>query len=512
MSRGFRSTFLVAVVAVLVVVAGCSSGGGDAEPTATTVELRTGPPVDSPVPVPTVQGPITTGGGKAVMGANSFDLTTVGYQEDEYFVAGTAASYTAPEALTSDGLWTVGQGPTAPYTTRVVVRRPSDPAEFNGTVVVEWLNVSGGLDASPDWTYAHVELIRTGAAWVGVSAQRVGIYGSPTSLAAALALKNADPVRYGPLDHPGDQYSYDMYSQVGMAVWSSPDVVLGGLQPQRVLAIGESQSAFRLTTYLNAVAPTADVYDGYLVHSRGAVGAPLNEGVQMPDPTLVRDDLTVPVLTFSSETDLVGERLGYARARQPDTDLFRSWEVAGTAHADAYNLGIGDVDDGSGEADAKLFAAMQAPPAEVYGGIISCTTPINTGPHTYVLRTAVADLDTWVRTGEAPRPMPQVELAADGSIARDPLGNALGGIRTPQVDVPVASLSGVGQTGSSFCGLFGTTVPLTAAQMVPAVAADHDDFVLRWTDALAASVEAGAVLPADAQVLEGVVRSSTVLR
>jgi Alpha/beta hydrolase domain len=347
---------------------------------------------------------------------------------------------------------------------------------------------------------------------VGVSAQTVGIYGSENSLAASLALKNADPVRYGPLNHPGDQYSYDIYSQAGMAVWRSPDVVLGGLQPQRVIAIGESQSAFRLTTYLNAVAPTADVYDGYLVHSRGATGAPLAEGVQMPDPTLIRDDLTVPVLNFSSETDLVGDRLGYARARQPDTDLFRGWEAAGTAHADAYNLGIGDVDDGSGAADAELFAAMEAPPAEVYGGIISCATPINTGPHTYVLRTAVSDLDRWIRTGEPPRSMPQLELAADGSIARDPLGNALGGIRTPQVDVPIASLSGVGQTGSRFCGLFGTTVPLTTPQVVPAVAADHDDFVTRWTAALSAAVDAGAVLPADAQVLEGVVRSSNVLR
>ena len=49
----------------------------------------------------------------------------------------------------------------------------------------------------------------------------------------------------------------------------------------------------------------------------------------MPDPTLTRTDLDVPVLTFSSETDLVGDRLGYGRARQPDTDVFRSWEVPG---------------------------------------------------------------------------------------------------------------------------------------------------------------------------------------
>ena len=102
----------------------------------------------------------------------------------------------------------------------MVVRRPIDAADFDGTVFVEWLNVSGGLDASPDWTYAHVELIRSGAAWVGVSAQTVGIVGGGNALGAALALKNADPERYAALSHPGDDYSYDMYSQAGSRSWA----------------------------------------------------------------------------------------------------------------------------------------------------------------------------------------------------------------------------------------------------------------------------------------------------
>ena len=102
------------------------------------------------------------------------------------------------------------------------MRRPVDASAFNGTVVVEWLNVSGGLDAGPDWTSAHVGLIRSGTAWVGVSAQEVGIDGSGNSLGAALALKNADPERYAPLAHPGDSYSYDLFSQVGAACAPRP--------------------------------------------------------------------------------------------------------------------------------------------------------------------------------------------------------------------------------------------------------------------------------------------------
>ena len=231
-------------------------------------------------------------------------------------------------------------------------RRPADATKFNGTVAVEWLNVTAGFDNAPDWSYTHTELIRSGWVWVGVSAQTVGINGGGNALGAALALKTADPVRYADLVHPGDSYSYDMFSQAGAVVRTQADVVLAGLQPANIIAFGESQSAFRLTTYINAVAPLVNVYDGYLVHSRGAAGAPLSQeplpAVSPPDPTMIREDVSAPVLMFLAETDVVGERLGFARARQDDTDFIRTWEVPGTAHADVYNLGLGDTDDGSG--------------------------------------------------------------------------------------------------------------------------------------------------------------------
>ena len=52
---------------------------------------------------------------------------------------------------------------TAPYRTRVLVRMPADPADFSGTVVLEWLNVSGGADANPEWAGIHEEVIRAGS-------------------------------------------------------------------------------------------------------------------------------------------------------------------------------------------------------------------------------------------------------------------------------------------------------------------------------------------------------------
>ena len=528
------------MAAVILGLVGCSSGGGatpqvdaeiDLDPTSDTVlsqdltlpgdtrfpddtapalPPRLGPPPMDSTVVPAIEGPITTGNGNIALMPPAIDMEQFGYVEEEYFISGDATSYTSDEPLTEDGLWTATPTTSKPYTTRLIVRRPIKASAFGGTVIVEWFNVSGGMDASPDWTFAHNHILRSGSVWVGVSAQEAGIVGGGNPLGAMMALKNVDPVRYGPLEHPGDDFSYDIFSQAGAAMWFAADTALDGFVPETVLAMGESQSAFRLTTYINGVAPLVDIYDGYLVHSRGASGAPLGPDLYPPDPTMSRSDLEVPVLVLSAETDLVGDMLGYARARQPDGPWFASWEIAGTAHVDAYGLGIGDEDDGSGAADKELFDAMLAPPSSVYFGVIECDSPINAGPHTYVARAALAALEQWAREGTPPPTMPRLELDGTGTdFERDEAGNALGGIRTPQVDVPLARLSGLGQLGGSFCGLFGTTVPLTddeLAQRYP----DHDVFVEAWNLSLDDAVEAGAILADDAANLVTVAETSSI--
>ena len=106
-----------------------------------------------------------------------FDEAEVGYVETEYFFSGTATSYIARDELASNGIWSIQPADTAPYNSRIVVLRPANDADFNGTVVVESFNVTGGLDSAPDWLPMHTELMRKGYAWVGVSAQLVGIEG-----------------------------------------------------------------------------------------------------------------------------------------------------------------------------------------------------------------------------------------------------------------------------------------------------------------------------------------------
>ncbi|HJQ83138.1 MAG TPA: alpha/beta hydrolase domain-containing protein, partial [Candidatus Binatia bacterium] len=325
---------------------------------------------------PAIEGPITGGAGAPFIASTTFDLRKVGYRQAEFFVAGTARAYTATTPLSSDGRWTALPGSTAAYRTRILVYRPIEARRFNGTVVVEWLNVSGGLDSAPDWLNAHTELVREGAVWVGVSAQRTGVEGGRSLVGLpVMPLKTVDPARYGSLVHPGDAFSYELFSQVAEALRRPTGIdVLGGLRVERVIAAGESQSAFRLVTYINAIQPLVGLYDGFLVHSRGTSGAPLSEApepaIAPPSPTFIRTDLAVPVLTFETETDL--SFLLYASDRQPDTDRFRLWEVAGTAHADAYTVAIGATDRGRSPAATEIVVTSTPLP-----GIIECRLPVN---------------------------------------------------------------------------------------------------------------------------------------
>ena len=458
------------------------------------------------VPAPTVSGPIT-GPGNPFVASTSFSLTPLGYVQEEFFLSGTATAYTSPTTLASDGKWVATPGSTAAYETRILVRRPIEATRFNGTVVVEWLNVSAGLDSAPDWIFAHTLLMREGYVWVGVSAQLAGIEGSGGPLGLPLALKLFNPARYGVLVHPGDSFSYDMFSQVAAALRATTGVrPLATLVADRVIAIGESQSAFRLVTYVNAVHPLAGVYDGFLIHSRGGDGAPLSQSpepaVPTPDVAFIRNDLREPVFTLETETDLL--LLGYLPARQKNRKGFRLWEVAGTAHGDLYQLANGMRDLGPGAQDTTY-----APPtASPLPGIIDCDEPVNAGPHHYVVSAAISALDTWIRTGRSPA-KPHHLAVKNGAYSLDRYDNVRGGLRTPQLDVPIATLSGLGQTGSAFCSLFGTTVPFDDATL-HALYKAHAKYVGRVERATKRAVHAGFILPVDGDAIVAAAEASSV--
>lgn len=484
---------VVACVSALMLATGCSddtpSGGtsssvsptgapSTASASTTTIARPAGPAADLSESL--------VGGSGAFIGAGSpAALDDADFVEEEFVASGTATSYRAEGELTGDGMWTFAPEGEAEYRTRVLVRRPADPESFSGTVLIEWLNVSGGVDANPDYASLEEEILRQGHVWVGVSAQRIGVEGGPVLVSApgtgdlaGKGLKALDPDRYGDLVHPGDGFAFDIYTQVARAVRSGG---LADVAPEVVLAVGESQSAIALVTYYNGVQPLTLAFDGFFVHSRGAAGLPLVEPGAYADlagsigggPQRFRSDLAAPILALQAEGDIVGV-LNSLGARQDDSATFRLWEVAGTAHA-----------------DARLVGAI--------ADNLDCGVAINDGPLHVVAKAGLRALDVWVRDGVEPPTAARIEIS-DGtpaSVERDELGVALGGIRTPAVDVPIEVLSGEpGPTGGVICILLGSTTPLSDEQ-IGQLYASRADYEADFAESLDTAVAAGFVLDED---------------
>lgn len=488
---------------LLPLLAACGTSASVSSASAVTAE-----PIDYPNPtVETVPGL-----GNPFVAGTTFPLADVGYEEHEYFFSGEARSYVNDAPLASDGNWQVSAADSARYKTRMLVYRPIDPAAFNGSVVVEWLNVTAGVDTAADWVVLHTELTRRGYAWVGISAQKLGVEGGskpPVSpLPIAIPLKLINPVRYASLSHPGDSFSYDIYAQAAQAIRHPQGVApLGELQVQRVIAAGESQSATRLTTFIDAFGSRTDLFDGYFVHSRlgfipdfGGASAPLSQAPQAdittPDVVRFRTDLGKPLLDLQTETDLFV--LGAYGSRQDDDRLFRLWEVPGTAHADTYITGDGFKDEGD-------IATAQVYETNKPGPIGSCPEPINSAPqHHFAGNAAIHALNAWLVDGVAPPKAPRIKVndAGDG-IERDALGNALGGIRSPYLDVPTAVLSGENASvrdDGGICFLVGKTALFDAATL-QARYADHAAYVAAVRAAAQDAVDQGFLLGEDADLI-----------
>jgi hypothetical protein len=478
--------------AVLLAAVGCSSDNKSNASASSSSPPTTQP--RPPGPAAEFSTESTGGNGVYLASATDVDLAAAGYEQHEYFASGTATSYAASSGLTPDGRWSFVPSGTADYKTRVLVRRPTDPKRFSGNVVVEWLNVSGGVDTDAEFVSTREELLRAGDVWVGVSAQLIGVEGGPVLVQvsgvagaenAGKGLKNIDPARYGSLHHPGDGYSFDIYTQVARAIRSGSG--LAGLQPpQRLIAAGQSQSAYAMVTYYNGVQPLSDAFDGFFVHSRGSGELPLVAPGQYADfagavngaKTVLRPDVSAPVLDLQTETDVENDILGSSAVRQPDSDRFRLWEVAGTAHFDKTLLSRAD--------------AYQ-----------SCGS-INDGPMHVVAIAGMHALKTWLATNTAPPTASRFELTTDPktAIVRDADGIAAGGVRTPPVDVPVATLSGSSaQSPSLICQILGSTTPFTQArlgQLYPSVA----DYQQRYDASTDAAIKTGFVLPEDRDLIK----------
>ena len=407
------------------------------------------------------------------------DLKARGYVEQEFLIAGEANRYhTENEANAT----VVDRG--HHYQTRLLVRRPTAASRFNGTVIVEWNNVTAGYDIEAAWFQSYDYFIRAGYVWIGLSAQRVGVE----------ALKRWSPRRYGTLDVTAggtitnDDLSYDILADVGRIVRKPVAVdVLGGLRAQRVFATGWSQSGGRLATYVNSVHPLgAPMFDAVVLHCAGGA-------VQ------IRSDLSVKVWKLWGENEV----LRSAATRQPDSANLRNWEVAGASHVDAQLVASAPTVD---TRDGRPVTPSPNPPVEE-----KCERPTLSHVPFYQVMNAVFDhLVRWVKDGVPPPSAPLIEtssinpraqirpgvLGNTSPIARDKLGNALGGIRLAEIAVATAVNTGE-NSGNGFCTLEGAHEDFDAAT-IATLYPSHAAYVAAVNDVTKKNLKAGYILKADA--------------
>lgn len=431
-----------------------------------------------------VTGPITGGTRGWAFGRPLVDLAEHGYCEEERFLDGEATSFRAVPGteLGADGRWQAETADTAPYRTRLLVYRPIDPSAFNGTAIVSWNNVSAGYEL---FAGDSAEILEGGYVFVGATVQRVGIEGLPPT---PMGLAAWDPERYGSLHHPGDDFSFDIFTQAGRAARQ-----LDGLDVRKVVAMGASQSAGRLGTYVNAIQPLSRAFDGFLLNIYFGTGTPLEVGdavVNLNAPALasttagamrgrnrLRDD-DVPVFVVNSEL----EAMACLDVRQPDTDTFRYWEAAGTSH---------------------VSAQVQVPRARKYqrefGQELPVTPNMNRISLLPLYDAAIHHLHAWVK-GEGPPPVqPKIEFA-DGDVVRDEHGIAVGGVRLPAAEVPVATSSAIPLGPGIYPLLQGSSHPFPASKLVE-LYGDEATYAAKVEQAARSCEKAGVVLPRDVEPL-----------
>jgi hypothetical protein len=140
------------------------------------------------VSIPSVTGPIkVTADSYPLCAANRSvvpqDLDKYGYVEEEFFVSGKANVYDLDETNK-----VVVITPDAPYTTRILIRRPGSRHDFSGNVIIEMMNSTNLYDVDIMWMFCNEYFVNHRDIWIGITIKPI----------AVKALKKFDPKRYAP--------------------------------------------------------------------------------------------------------------------------------------------------------------------------------------------------------------------------------------------------------------------------------------------------------------------------
>ncbi|HTC37713.1 MAG TPA: alpha/beta hydrolase domain-containing protein [Steroidobacteraceae bacterium] len=378
-----------------------------------------------------------------------WDVGGIDYIAEEYFLSGNANVYQpvsmadAADVASRDNVKDLGARTFSrevlrvarPFTTRLIVYRPRSKQRFSGKVIAESLHPTGG-GSSLMWNTLHGFFSAHGDIYVGVQ--------HPLTIAG---LKAADSLRYGALHFEDATQLWGMLTQTGAAIKNggvgSP---LRGYRVRHLLLTGYSYTGVATATFANYHHQEAKLRDGRNI---------FDAYLPMADAQYVRP-LDVPVMRLNTQSDYNG--FGGLENRRPDDARYRHYEIAGASH-----VAVPPPADA-----AKPPAAVKLPPApgQPHFSAADCQQGFPPGsiPNDYPLYLVQAamfsNMYEWLDLKRAPPSSVFIETDADGATLLDDKGNAQGGVRLPQVSVPIAKY-GVGS--SAACILFGYTQPFPAA-------------------------------------------------
>jgi len=448
------------------------------------------PEISTPVPVTATSHPLLAANHQQV----PLDLADYGYVEQEYLLSGEAGVYDWPSGDGTDPLEPLAAGP---YQTRILVRRPAAISAASGVVIVEALNPSSPVDLPIMWAESHLQFMADGVTWVGVTVK-------PNTM---IALKRFDPARYASLSMahpengptcaasainswsnpttPDDEtgLAWDMLTQLGLLLKSDNADNPAGAPAQRLYMTGQSQTAGYARTYTTVFARAIEnalgepLYDGYLYSGSPPWQVPLHQCMEeFPegDPRLLTGPAGVPVIELFAQGD-IGTNIGVRRQdAESQDDLYRRYEVAGGVHVDPW-------EGRSSPSDEDMLQAVGGLGAEPICDQVDVEP--SDFPNRYLMNAAWRNLDAWVRDGNPAPRSPRLELVPEASAAFDPAasfvvdehGNALGGVRTPYVDVPMARWIGA-KTPSFNCMFYGYKISFDKDRL-EALYSSHADYV-----------------------------------
>lgn len=397
-------------------------------------------------------------------GSRGVKLEPAGYVEQEFLVTGDARDWQDDDGAA------VPAGQAGRFVTRVLVRRPADPARFNGTVHVEPLHPD--YDQALTWRTVHPHVLRTGAAWVGVTQDH--------RMVPVLA-EHFDPLRYAGLRIDSFGHRFDIVGSVVAGLRGEATSVLTELAPvvQRVLLSGWSYTGSFCRVFLAdgfhdrcRLPGGRPAVDGYLIGiSSGAAGEsgypPLTADaarVASDDPRRTIGGHDVPVIELLSEF----ESETHAPAARADSDAagdrYRLYQVAGTSHDSPASWGL------LTNHEQCRARGLDVPRCRIVEQPSRARMDV-------VGRGAYAALERWVRDDEPPLRGGRLEFTGrpENELARDADGNVLGGIRPPWITAPAATYSPHSTPATGFCEP-SPWAPMGTPEMVAGLIANQRPF------------------------------------